>query len=169
MPVDGGAGHAEDIRDLLDRSLRRVVELLSEDRLLRVEPGSRRPPLRPRKRAAASPSRVLAMISSRCSSASTESMPNIARPSAVEVSMPCSMTCRPTPRSRNSAPSVTRCRTDRPRRSKRVIFSVGYSRRVFLGYTRVSTRFRMRRQTTVSRQAGDRDLAARATFLSGTP
>jgi hypothetical protein len=38
---------------------------------------------------------VFATISSRCSSASTDSIPNIARPSIVSVSMPCSITCRP--------------------------------------------------------------------------
>src|SRR5664279_46361 len=53
-------------------------------------------------RAACRPSWVLATISSRWSSASTESMPNMARPSAVAVSMPWSMTCSSTPRSRSS-------------------------------------------------------------------
>jgi hypothetical protein len=37
MPVDGGAGHAEEIRDLLDRALAGIVKLLRENGLLRVE------------------------------------------------------------------------------------------------------------------------------------
>jgi hypothetical protein len=50
-------------------------------------------------------------------------MPNIARPSTVAVSMPCSMTCKPIPRSRSSAPRVTRWRAERESRSSRVIFT----------------------------------------------
>jgi hypothetical protein len=119
VPVDGGAGNAEEVCDLLDGALPAVVDLLSERDLLGVEPRSASA-LRPPARAAASPSRVLATISSRWSSARTESIPNIARPAAVVVSMPCSITCRPTPRSRSSAPSVTRCRTERPIRSRRM-------------------------------------------------
>ena len=37
MPVDGGAGHAEEIGDLLDRVLAGIVKLLRENGLLRVE------------------------------------------------------------------------------------------------------------------------------------
>jgi hypothetical protein len=51
-------------------------------------------------------------------------MPNIARPSIVEVSMPYSITCRPMPRSRSSAPRVTRCSNERESRSSRVTFTV---------------------------------------------
>jgi len=61
--------------------------------------------------------------------ARTESMPNMARPSAVPVSMPCSSTLRPMPRSRSEAPRVTRCRTERPRRSSRVMIRVSPARR----------------------------------------
>ena len=88
----------------------------------------RRPPARPRARAAARPSRVLATISSRCNSASTDSMPNMARPSTVVVSMPCSVTFRPMPRPRSSAPRVIRCSTERDSRSRRVMTSVSPSR-----------------------------------------
>ncbi|MFF1717965.1 hypothetical protein [Streptomyces sviceus] len=53
---------------------------------------------------------MFATISSRCDSASTDSIPNIARPSIVDVSMPCSMT-----RSRrvtlNVSPSRSNCIT----------------------------------------------------------
>ncbi len=61
------------------------------------------------------PSRVLATVSSRCNSASMESVPNLARPSAVGVSMPCSSTRGSTPRSGSAAPRVTRCSTERAR------------------------------------------------------
>lgn len=44
----------------------------------------------------------------------------MARPSMVAVSMPCSMTCSPIPRSRSSEPRVTRCKTERESRSSRV-------------------------------------------------
>ena len=87
MPVDSGPGDAEDVGDLLDSALAGVVELLGQGDLFGIE---LRAPLRLRARAAARPSRVFATISSRCSSARTESIPNIARPSAVLVSMPCS-------------------------------------------------------------------------------
>jgi hypothetical protein len=98
-----------------------VIELLRDDNLLCLEP-------RPAAARAAASSRSRQSVASvpddqlALDSASTDSIPNIARPSAVVVSMPCSTTCRPTPRSRNSAPSVTRCKTERPRRSSRVIF-----------------------------------------------
>ncbi|GAA3260077.1 hypothetical protein GCM10020216_099590 [Nonomuraea helvata] len=50
---------------------------------------------RPRARAEARPSMVLATISSRRGSAGTGSMPVIARPSIVPTSIPCSITRRP--------------------------------------------------------------------------
>jgi len=103
--LDGGAGHAEGVGDLLDGAVAGIVERLCDGDLPGVE-SARRPPVRPRARAAASPSRVLATISSRWSSARTDSIPNIAWPSAVVVSMPCSVTWRPTPRSRSSAPRL---------------------------------------------------------------
>jgi hypothetical protein len=67
-----------------------VVGLLGERGLVR---GELRPaPADPaRARAEASPSLVFATISPRWSSASTDSIPNIARSSLMEVSMPCSM------------------------------------------------------------------------------
>lgn len=135
VPVDGGARDVDDVCDLLDGAFAGVLGVsdlfgVSLGRRPPVRPRAhRRTHVRPRARAAASPSRVVATRRSRCSSASTESIPNIARPSAVVVSMPWSMTCRLTPRSRRSAPSVTRCRTERPRRSSRVVFSVSPSRR----------------------------------------
>jgi hypothetical protein len=85
MAVDGGAGDVEEVRDLLDGPIASVVELLREDGLVWVELGSSSAAAS-RARAAASPWRVFAMISSRWSSARTESIPNIARPSAVVVS-----------------------------------------------------------------------------------
>jgi hypothetical protein len=107
-------GHADDVGDLLNRLLAGVVELLGEVGLVRA-------------RAEASPSLALAPSSSRWSSTSTDSIPNIVRPSIV--SMPCSMMCRPMPRSRRSAPRVTRWSTDRERRSSRVTLNVSPSSR----------------------------------------
>jgi hypothetical protein len=40
VPVDGGAGNAEEVGDLLNGALTRVVELLGERDLLGVEPRS---------------------------------------------------------------------------------------------------------------------------------
>ena len=128
VSVDSSAGNIQHRRDLCHRLLPRVVELLGEhDLIARSFDG--RPPVRPRARAAANPSRVFATISSRWSSASTESIPNIARPSAVAVSMPCSRTFNPIPCSRKSAPRVIRCNTERPNRSSRVITNVSPLRR----------------------------------------
>jgi hypothetical protein len=62
VPVGGGAGRAEGVGDLLDGVVADVVELLCDGDLPGVESG---PPVRPRARAAASPTRVLATISSR--------------------------------------------------------------------------------------------------------
>nr|WP_272871452.1 hypothetical protein [Candidatus Frankia alpina] len=129
VAVHGGAGHVEQGGDRRDGVGAGVVELLGARGLLDGEAG---PPTRPRARAAARPSRVLATMSSRWYSARTESMPNMARPSAVVVSMPCSTTCRPTPRSARTAPRVTRCSRDRPSRSRRVTFTVSPSRNSFI-------------------------------------
>jgi len=127
VTVDSGAGNGEHGGDLGDGVLPGVIQPLGEGDLVGAELGGA-PPRRPRARAAASPSRVLATISSRCSSASTDNIPNMARPSAVPVLIPCSTTCRPTPRSRSGAPKVTRCKTERPRRSNRVTTSTSPSR-----------------------------------------
>jgi hypothetical protein len=105
VPVDGGAGRAEGVGDLLDGVVAGVVELLCDGDLPGVESG-------PAAAGASASARgsefvaVLATISSRWSLARTESIPNIAWPSAVVVSMLCSVTCRPTPRSRSSAPRL---------------------------------------------------------------
>lgn len=93
IAVDGGARNSEQVGDLLHGFDAGVVELLGEGGLAGMRRG-RRPPTRPRARAAAVPSLVLAMMSWRCSSARTDSMPDTARPSDVDVSMPCSITCR---------------------------------------------------------------------------
>ena len=82
MAVDGGARDVEDVGDLLDGALAGVVGLLRESDLLRVEPGS---PATPAALSAGGgePVAGVGQMSSRWSSASTESIPNIARPSTV--------------------------------------------------------------------------------------
>jgi hypothetical protein len=97
MSVDRGARDVEDVCELLDGALARLVELLGEHDLFWVDLGASAA-LATSRASGGDPSRVLATISSRCSSARTESIPNIARPSGVAVSMPCSMTSTPSTR-----------------------------------------------------------------------
>jgi hypothetical protein len=97
VAAEGGAFDAEQGGDLFDGVFALVVEPLSLADLGGGELG-----------APARPSRVLATISSRWNSASTDSIPNMARPSAVSVSILCSSTFSLMPSSRSSAPKVTR-------------------------------------------------------------
>ena len=88
----GGGG---DVGDLLDGVGPFVIEAMGLFDLVDGElgPPSAGAAARP---AASRPSRVLATISSRWNSASIDSIPNMARPSAVSVSMPCLRTFSPT-------------------------------------------------------------------------
>jgi hypothetical protein len=91
--------------DLGDGVLAGVVHLLGLVELALGEL-SRRPPTRPRARAAASPSRVPSTMVSRSNSASPAMMRKNSRPIGVEVSMPCSSTMKSTWRASNQANRV---------------------------------------------------------------
>jgi hypothetical protein len=85
VPIDSGAGNAEEVGDLLDGMVTGVVELLRESNLLGVEPGPAAP------RAAASSRRRESVASVGQGQLALKlgengSIPNIARPSAVVVS-----------------------------------------------------------------------------------
>ena len=80
----------------------------------------RRPPLRPRALAAASPARVRSWIRRRSNCARLEKMLNINSPDAVVVSMaPSESDRKPIPLPSNSSTRATRCGIERPRRSRR--------------------------------------------------
>ena len=80
-----------------------------------------RPPVRPRARAASRPSRVPSMISSRWNSSIAPRTWKTSRPVGVVVSICCFRTTRPTPRSRSSSASASRCFSDRIARDSRVM------------------------------------------------
>ena len=108
MAVDGGAGDAEFGGDLGDgvspsavgASL--VVHALGDPDLAGGELGPLPPPVRPRARAAARPSRVRSAIKGCSNSAMAPRMWKDIRPTAVKVSIPWSITTRSTPRARKS-------------------------------------------------------------------
>ncbi len=128
VAVEGGAGDAQQVGDLLHGVLAGVVELLCVPCLRWAEGGAPAAGAAPGSGGGQAVAGVgddeLALEFAR-----TESMPNMARPSAVVVSMPCSSTCSWTLRSRRAAPRVTRCSTERPSRSRRVTTRVSPARR----------------------------------------
>jgi len=86
------------------------------------------PPLRPRARAAASPSWVRSTIRSCSNSAIAASMWKNSRPPGVVVSIPWDSARSPTSRACRSSAKVLRLRTDRPSRSS-LVMRVSPSRR----------------------------------------
>jgi hypothetical protein len=79
----------------------------------------RRPPSRPRARAAFKPACVRSRISWRSTSAIAPKMWNTSRPEEVVVSMPSVRLRNPSCRRSSSAINSMRCRSERPRRSRR--------------------------------------------------
>ena len=79
-----------------------------------------RPPVRPRARAEARPSRVPSTMASRSNSARAARNRKNSRPIGVVVSMPCSSTMKSTPCSSNQADRSSRCWWLRPMRRSRV-------------------------------------------------
>jgi hypothetical protein len=77
------------------------------------------PPTLPLARAAATPARERSIMTSRSNCASAEKTWKTRRPPGVVVSIPSCNERKPTPRSPSSPTTSIRCRTERPRRSKR--------------------------------------------------
>ena len=108
VPVDGRAGHREKVSDLLDSVVASVVELLSKGNLLGVQP---RPAATGAPASARGGQSVASVGEDQLAlklGQDGEASPNIARPSAVVVSMPCSVTCRPNPRARGARRRASR-------------------------------------------------------------